>query len=395
MNILIINADSTPNFIWGIKRVCITLARQWTLQGMHVSFVCVKDSNKTYDSIAGIPQVHLPESVDILSSSNKRFLCQLIQDSGIDLIFNPFMDCKESTRLCVDVSKDCGVKLVNAWHFAPTHFIDVVDNSFFAQYKLGNPIKHYLLDFLLWIKWHLLKRNKVKQAWNRYFDECIKNSASIVFLSERFLPTVEQMVGYQSDKVIVINNPNSFDNVEFKSLKDKEKIVLWSGRFGYDMKRTDKMLYIWKQVLVSHKDWRLIVCGSGDTVYFRQLCSKFHIKNIEFSGFVNMEEYYAKASILCNTSVTEGWGMVITEAMQYSCVPMAFDSYASVHDIIEDGDNGYIIPAFDEKEYARKLDLLMSDKELRMKMASNGRESTKHFEPEMIAQQWIELFHSL
>lgn len=81
--------------------------------------------------------------------------------------------------------------------------------------------------------------------------------------------------------------------------------------------------------------------------------------------------------------------------MQYGCVPMAFDSYASVHDIIADGDNGYIIPAFDEEEYARKLDMLMSDEDLRMRMAAKGRESVKRFNPETIAQQWIELFENL
>lgn len=395
MNICIINVDSNPQFIGGIKRVCVTLAKQWIQQGMNVCFVCIGDANKRYNNVAGISQVHLPEPTGVLSEANKSYLQQLIQEKKVAILFNPFMDCKEATRLCFEVSKACDVKLVTVWHFSPTHFIDIVDNSFFILYKKGNTLKRYLIDSLLCIKWELLNRKKIQETWNKYFDECVKNSDAVVYLSNRFFPIVDRMVGYHSNKVRAINNPNSFDVGEIKHLDKKDKIVLWSGRLGYDAKRTDKMLSIWKQVYSNHPDWKLVICGSGNTRYFKDICKKFHIQNVEFPGFVNMEEYYAKSSILCNTSVAEGWGLVLVEAMQYGCVPLAFDSYASVHDIIEDGENGYIIPAFDEKEYARKLDLLITDEDLRMRMATKGRESTERFNPLAIAQQWIDLFKRL
>lgn len=395
MNVLVTNVDGNPQFIGGIKRVCVSLAHQWVQQGMNVYFVCIGDIGKTYDKVADIPQFHLPEPTNVLSVLNLDYLCNLIREKKMDVLLNPFMDSKEVTKLCFDVRKTCNVKLVSAWHFAPTHFIDIVDNSFFIHYKNGNTIKRYLIDSLLWIKWNFYSRKKIQESWNNYFDECVKNSDAVVFLSNRFLPIVDHMVGYHCNKVKAINNPNSFDVGAIKDFNNKNKIVLWSGRLGYDAKRTDKMLSIWKLVFSKHPDWKLLVCGSGDADYFRNICIRHHINNVEFPGFVNMEDYYAKASILCNTSVAEGWGLVLVEAMQYGCVPMAFDSYASVHDIIEDGENGYIIPAFNEKEYARKLDLLMTDEDLRMTMAHKGRESVNHFNPEAIARKWIELFQSL
>ena len=379
MNIYIINVDSKPQFIGGIKRACVSLAHQWILQGINVCFVCIGDSQKRYNTVADIPQIHLPNPTNVLAKANKVFLQQLIQEEEIDILFNSFMYCKEATYLCFELSKACNVRLVTAWHFSPTHFIDVVDNSFFIRYKLGNPLQRYLVDSLLWIKWKLIKRKKVLRAWSLYFEECVKNSDTVVFLSNRFLPTAEQMIGYHSNKVIAINNPNSFETKDRIGHSKKEKAVLWSGRLGYDAKHTEKMLSIWKRVSTKHKDWKLIVCGSGNTEYFKKLCIKYHIENVEFPGFVNMEEYYEKASVLCNTSVAEGWGLVLVEAIQYGCIPLVFDSYASVHDIIEDGKNGYIIPAFKENEYVQKLDLLMSDENLRQKMSSNGRESINRF----------------
>ena len=395
MNIYIINVDSQPQFIGGIKRVCVSLAHQWILQGINVCFVCIGDSQKRYNTVDGIPQTHLPNPTDVLSKANIIFLQHLIQDKEIDILLNPFMDCKEATQLCFEMSKICNVKLVTAWHFSPTHFTDIVDNSFFIHFRLGSPIQKYLLDSLIWIKWMLIRRKKVIRTWSQYFKDCINNSNAVVFLSSRYLPIVNQMINHHNNRVIAINNPNSFETKDIITFSKKENVVLWSGRLGYDMKRTDKMLSIWKRVSLNHKDWKLIVCGSGNSEYFKKICIKYHIENVEFPGFVNMEEYYAKASILCNTSVTEGWGLVLVEAIQYGCIPLAFDSYASVHDIIESGKNGYIIPAFKENEYVKKLDLLMSDENLRQKMASNGRESIKRFTPKGIAQQWVVLFKKI
>ena len=47
--------------------------------------------------------------------------------------------------------------------------------------------------------------------------------------------------------------------------------------------------------------------------------------------------------------------MVLTEAMTFGAVPVAFNSYAAITDIIDDGKNGLLVPPFSHKEFARKL----------------------------------------
>lgn len=87
--------------------------------------------------------------------------------------------------------------------------------------------------------------------------------------------------------------------------------------------------------------------------------------------------------------------MTLTEAQQNGVVPMAFGSFGAVYDIIEDGKSGFIIPAFDEDQYARKLEELITDESLRMKMAHNAVESSQKFHIDNIGQKWQELFKSL
>ena len=82
----------------------------------------------------------------------------------------------------------------------------------------------------------------------------------------------------------------------------------------------------------------------------------------------------------------------MTEAMQCGCVPIAFDSFSSVKDIISDGNDGFLIKPFELTEYTEKLRILMSDDEMRRRMARNAIESVKRFDIECVADQWESLF---
>ena len=87
--------------------------------------------------------------------------------------------------------------------------------------------------------------------------------------------------------------------------------------------------------------------------------------------------------------------MVLVEAQSNGVVPIAYNSYASATDIINDGENGFLVKAFDEDEYVKKLMLLMRDKELRLRMAESAMASVRKFDSRKIAQQWIDLFEKL
>ena len=123
--------------------------------------------------------------------------------------------------------------------------------------------------------------------------------------------------------------------------------------------------------------------------------AKLKIKNIDFTGNVNPEKYYKESKILCLTSTYEGFGMVMIEAQQYGCVPIAYDSFESLGDIIDDGVNGFKISPFKNKKYTEKMELLINDENLRKKMSLNAMESCKKFYAKVIAQEWMKLFNKI
>ena len=197
----------------------------------------------------------------------------------------------------------------------------------------------------------------------------------------------------ESSKLIAINNP--ILPIDQPKICPKEKLVVWCGRNEYGHKRLDRMLQIWRKLWHRHPDWQLVVLGGGNSQRFKELCELHNIHNVTFAGFQQPEDYYARASILCMTSASEGWGMVLVEAQSYGCVPVAYESFASLRDIIIDGENGMIIPPFNEYKYIEELEKLINGIDLRKQMSENARKSVSRFCASDIADLWLSKFEKL
>ena len=87
--------------------------------------------------------------------------------------------------------------------------------------------------------------------------------------------------------------------------------------------------------------------------------------------------------------------MVLIEAMRYGVVPVAFDSYASVKDIIDDKKNGLLVNPFNLNEYANALSMLMTNVEQRESMAYNSIIKADTFTISNIGERWLQLFEKL
>lgn len=388
MNICIFNKD----YWGGIRSVSLILADLLQNKRNSICFVSLKSESSDYGN-GSKSQYILPIFDVVCSDENIEYFANFIIENKIDILINQHADNWMETQLCVKVKELTGVKLISALHFSPKHDIDVVNNSFFIKYKL-NSIKDYILNFLLWFRWWVYKRNIVYRNLCESLRYCYDNSDKLVLLSERHIPLVQKMLNSSStDKLVAINNSIIFNDL--RVCDNKEKRVLWCGRLEFGVKRVDRMIGIWKRVVDRFPDWELDVMGSGDIEFFNNLAKQQGVKNINFRGFCNPQEYYNRGAILCMTSSTEGWGMVLVEAQANGVVPMVYNSYVSVADIIADGENGFLVKAFDEDDYVEKLMLLMRDEELRLRMAESAMVSVRKFDSEKIAQQWIDLFEKI
>ena len=198
-------------------------------------------------------------------------------------------------------------------------------------------------------------------------------------------------------KFVVI--PNALSYNEFLSedkLNQKKNQVLVVSRLNEAQKRVSLAIKAWAEVNhndnFNHNFWTLKIVGAGpDEQYYKNLVKELGLKNVEFCGRQQPKPYYEKSSVFLMTSPNEGWGLTLTEAQQFGCVPIAFDSFSSLKDIITDEVNGFIIPNNDLETYTRKVIELMTNQTLRQIMAKNAIELSKRYELDKVIQKWESL----
>ncbi len=215
----------------------------------------------------------------------------------------------------------------------------------------------------------------------------------VVVLSKGYIAQYNHFAKGEESRYAVVNNMLSFPegkNVDFK----KQKEVLIVARMDERPKRIKTALKIWKKTC--NPEWMMRIVGYGeDLEYYKQLVLKRNVQNVTFEGLQDPLPYYRKAGIFIMTSACEGFPMTLVEAQQCGCVPMAFDSFSSVHDIIQSGRNGYVVPNNDIDEYARVLQKLMNNDTLRAELAANAQKDVLRFSRENIAKQWKTLLENL
>ena len=374
----------------GIKKVLSLLTREWCKE-CKIHIVSFAPIGTHYEIFGKSTQHIFPNFNNILSDENIYFLSQIIQHEKIDIIFHPFTMNNELTKLCVRVKQKENIKLISAIHFSITYKTDLIKNSFFNKYRLGyNPIK-WAVDLLLYCKYYIITRQKVYNEYRSTYRYLIKNSDKVVVLSYDSAQTIKRIAQIdkkEENKISYINNPVLIQNEEIPNKKNK---IIWCGRLDFAAKRVDRIIDIWKTVTTKNPKWELIVIGDGNLEYFKKIAKKQHIDNIKFVGSCDPFDYYKDGAIFCLTSTSEGWPMVLMEALSMECIPIAYNSFATAAEIIRNN-NGVLVTPFNKQEYIDKLQTLISDGKFRELLKSNCRESIKAYSHEIIVNKWMKLF---
>lgn len=141
-------------------------------------------------------------------------------------------------------------------------------------------------------------------------------------------------------------------------------------------------------------DFRLDYVGDGaNRNLIESLITENHLENqVKLHGFVNREEvpnYIAKAQCFIMISEEETFGLVYLEAMSMGCITIASRN-EGMEGIIEDGVNGFLCKAGDERELATIINRInsMSNEELAV-ISKNARQTALKLTDEKVAADYI------
>lgn len=386
MNILFLTLGHVSKLRGGVDRVTDTLAQNLIYRGHNVYMISVWKSVPG-DKVESY-QYFFP-SLNIDSKENVEYLKKFIGTEQVDVIVNQ----SEPTRLMdLLVAAHGTIPIVTAIHTDPKAMLKATADAW-DRWKLLNGRFKFLIKSPYYLLRLLYQRKNRKDFVRNKYSYYYEQSSAVVLLSARFKDSFKDISEIKEDsKLYAISNPMSTDILENHC--NKEKLILFVGRLDYSPKRLDRLLKIWSGIK-DKSGWKLCVLGDGPgrNVY-ETLAKQLGLDDVVFFGTVDPTPYYEKASILCVTSTYEGFSMVILEGLYHGVIPVAFDSYEAVYDLIEPGYNGYIVPSFSLKEYKRSLERLMNNYDLRKSMRKNIMEKNNRleFEVNSIAGQWINLF---
>ena len=205
---------------------------------------------------------------------------------------------------------------------------------------------------------------------------------------------VGEMMRGTRTKVVYI--PNFLDRYpEEPDFAAREKTVFAAGRLNF-VKRFDKLIRILAAVHEKMPDWKLRIAGEGEERsalerLIKELGAQDYVTLCGAMDAAGVEHEMCTAGIYAMTSASEGFSFVVLEAQSCYLPPVAFDVRVGPPFLISDGTDGFLVPDNDDADYARRLEQLMRDDELRCAMGKAARTRSLDFSGEKIAQLWYEI----
>lgn len=372
MNILFY-IDRYPG-VGGIENVSTAIIGK--LQQYHVIYVISNCQQVGVECPSFINLLKMPDSNNEESSQNFNYLLDIIKKYGIEAIVYQDSYGNTYSNLCKAI-EETKLPLYVFEHNSPLFIYNKrdLDPITTAKGLLRRLLHPYLLHKEIARKRCLLEHSK-----------------KYVLLSKHFIPEFCNLIGadVHDTRITYINNPAK--PIEYGATILKENIILCVTRLAQE-KCVDLMINMWADLSTQLPDWRFVVVGDGpEKPKLEGIVKKNNIPRVKFTGFAEPTKFYQKSKIFWMTSKFEGWGMTLVEAMQHGCVPIGYETYSSIRDIIDSGRNGYLVNPDDETTFKEYTVQLAKDDNHRSILADLAVKKTEVFSVNTIINKWINLF---
>ncbi len=196
-------------------------------------------------------------------------------------------------------------------------------------------------------------------------------------------------------KVHVI--PNSLSFPAEKQSDTKTKRIIAVGRLT-EQKNFPALIEAAVRVKKECPDWRIDIFGSGEDG--EKLLSLIRAGSLDdyvriHSPVKDIKSEYISSGMLAVSSIYEGFHLGILEAEACGLPVVSFDCNYGPADLIHDGVNGFLVDVGDVKGLAEKIIMLAKDDVLRAKMSRESFINAKNYEPEKIAEKWLDLIENI
>lgn len=378
--------------IGGLEVVTAVLANKFVEEGHQVSvFSFLGGKHSIADRFDARIKLYQQDDYS-RSKENVAKLRKVLVDDKIDIIINqwglPYTPIKTARK----AAKGLDVKIISVYHNAPS-FNGRIQKMNIALMECENPLKRIALKTI---------KAAYRQVTSHAMGYIYRKSNLFLVLSDCYIEEFQKFTGVKEIlKLGVMTNPVTVDKGGYVYESGKKlKEIIYVGRLDFVQKRVYRVIDTWNYLEEKFPDWRLTIVGDGeDRANLEGHVKALGLKHVSFEGFKSPIDYYKRASILMLTSDFEGFPLVLAECMSVGVVPVVYNSYAAVGDIISDGKDGIVIP-FCAEGYradvaAQMVAKIMKDDILRNDMALAAIETSKNYSVDEIYNKWLSIMRAL
>lgn len=377
--------------VGGQEVVTSVIADNLLKYGYQISIVFLsKPHGFVFENLNRKIKQHIFDKEEI-NASRIKAIRKILIDDDINVVINQWGLPFWPAFILKKAVNNLPIKVISVYHNQPNINARIKGVELLKE-KKNSPIKKVTLHVMEKIYSFLTR-------WSmRYVYDC---SDKYILLSNAHINDFKNFTRLKDlSKVKVITNPVTIETKDFiYDYHKKKHEIIYVGRIDYNQKRAFRLADIWSLIETKLPDWNFTVVGNGvDYEKFKKYIKFKKVRNINLIGFAPPQEYYKRASIMIMTSEYEGLPLVLAEGMSYGCVPIVFGSFSSIYDIIDDKENGFIIPnnnGFSAKEMANTIIRLANNEKMLIEMSHNAMEKSRKFNVEPIIKQWRELIDEI
>ncbi|MDF7825422.1 glycosyltransferase family 4 protein [Pontiellaceae bacterium B12227] len=215
-------------------------------------------------------------------------------------------------------------------------------------------------------------------------------------------PYVDQQFPEFSGEVYSIPNPVGPEFFQEVKPGERNKYqIVFVGKI-YPLKRVLNLLKALTRIKGRFPEVSLKVVGGVSDVGYQDTLERYVIEhdlrdNIEFCGSQPQDKVMRimqESSCLVLPSIQETAPMVIAEAFAMGSPVIASD-VGGVKYMVDDGENGFVIPPDNIDALAEKLSSILKDSSLRNSMSEAARQSAKLYHPEEVARKTADVYEMI
>lgn len=349
----------------GAERVVTTLANRFVADGYQVCIATEWTAENEFTIDERIRRVHVGLSAKQEKKSGKmQFLCRIAN-------LRKFLK-KERPDVVIAFAQKANYRALMATRFTKIPVIVSVRT---------NPYLHYVG-----------KTDKILIPL--FYPKAAGNVFQTVGAKEFFSPKIQK-------KSRIILNPINAKYIGTPKPATRRKAVVQSGRL-VDFKNQLMLIEACMMVHEKHPDYVLEIYGGDSHDGTKELLEESIAKH-NASEFIRLmgasdklEKDLADAAVFAFSSDWEGLPNALMEAMALGLPVVATDCpCGGPKTLIEDGENGLLVPIKDPKALAAGINRLIEDPELAEKLGDNARKLADIANTDAICEQWKDYIEEL